>query len=96
MKPLAKRVPAHLDAVAACQRQWDGALVEFFVLTTKRRSHDRHLDGTSMYQPVGAIARQTLWQGEPSPNKMAATAAAMITYRAMCKEPALDLIHRPA
>lgn len=74
-----------LPVLAECVRASDRATVEFFVVPT--------VDKPVMYRPVAAVARQVLWQGEPSISQMAATASALLTHRALCKEPTLELIH---
>ena len=86
-------VPPAAVPLASCVRAWDGQLVEFFVIASRRRSHDQQVNGTQRFQPVAAVGRRVVWRGESSPNELAATAAAIATHQALRKEPALDLIH---
>ena len=86
-------VPPAVVPLASCVRAWDGQLVEFFVIVSRRRSQDRQVNGSQRFQPVAAVGRRVVWRGESSPNELAATAAAVATHRALRKEPSLDLIH---
>jgi len=86
-------VPPAAVPLASCVRAWDGQLVEFFVIVSRRRSHDQQVNGLKRFQPVAAVGRRVVWRGESSPNELAATAAAVATHRALRKEPSLYLIH---
>ena len=47
-------VPPAAVPLASCVRAWDGQLVEFFVIVSRRRSLDQQVNGTRRFQPVAA------------------------------------------
>lgn len=88
MKSRAKQVAASLEPISSHRRDWDGAVVQFFVIKSWRRSRDRVVDGATYFRPVAAVNRHILWEGESCPAEGHARLTAATVALAMFPEDA--------